>query len=269
LRFLLFQLLLPAEDARLIGFGFGLRDHAFALIQDAEAGVGEDVFRIHLCQALRDSDRVVEQTQILLGADEAVHRVSERGVLGDGVLVLGDGGVELAGGEVVQRAEVVVLSCEWYLHVMILTAEDAEDAKGDQSGILGFRAGVVFHLSGPVHEAREFVALTPHESPKGEEADLVHLQAGIGLNAPAQVGAAPGSEAMSASCVPSEAKDVAHVSSSIEEQKRNTEKGKKRIKDDKAKPIKVGSWSNSEREEVESLIGAALMKKQIHGWGME
>jgi hypothetical protein len=42
----LLQLLLPAEHPRLIAFHFGLRNHSFFLIQDGEAGMGQDVVGI-------------------------------------------------------------------------------------------------------------------------------------------------------------------------------------------------------------------------------
>jgi hypothetical protein len=41
-----FQLLLPPQHPRFVAFGFGLGDHSFFLIQDGEAGVGQNVVGI-------------------------------------------------------------------------------------------------------------------------------------------------------------------------------------------------------------------------------
>lgn len=40
------QLLLPAQNSRLVAFFFGFRNHAFFLIKDGEACVGQDIVRI-------------------------------------------------------------------------------------------------------------------------------------------------------------------------------------------------------------------------------
>ena len=55
------------------------------------------------------------------------------------------------------------------------------------------------------------VALAPHEFPKLYEADLFHLHARVGLDAPQKVRAAPRSQVMAASGVPEKAQDVADV----------------------------------------------------------
>jgi len=54
------------------------------------------------------------------------------------------------------------------------------------------------------------VALAPHEFPKLYEADLFHLHARVGLDAPQKVRAAPRSQVMAASGVPEKA-DLLHV----------------------------------------------------------
>ena len=51
-------------------------------------------------------------------------------------------------------------------------------------------------------EAAELVTFTPHEAPEFEEADLVHLEAAIGLDAPAQIGTAPRSQPVAARQAP-------------------------------------------------------------------
>lgn len=70
---------------------------------------------------------------------------------------------------------------------------------------------VVFHLAGPPQEAPEVAALTPHELPEFEESDLLHLDAGVSLDAPEKIGAAPGGEAMSLGGVPEKADTVPHA----------------------------------------------------------
>ena len=49
------------------------------------------------------------------------------------------------------------------------------------------------------------VPLAPHEFPEFHEADLLHLDARVGLDAPQKVWAAPGSQVMAASGVPEKA----------------------------------------------------------------
>src|SRR5204863_9046365 len=79
-----------------------------------------------------------------------------------------------------------------------------------QLGVLGFRTRVVLHLGGPLQEAAQLLALRPDEGPEGEETDLVHLQAGVGLDAPAQIRTAPRSQPMASGRVPADAHDVPH-----------------------------------------------------------
>jgi hypothetical protein len=70
---------------------------------------------------------------------------------------------------------------------------------------------VVFHLAGPAKEAPEVMALTPHELPELEESDLLHLDASVGLDAPEEIGTAPGCETMSLGGVPEKAGAVPHA----------------------------------------------------------
>src|SRR5438067_1353355 len=76
-----------------------------------------------------------------------------------------------------------------------------------------FRLGprVAIHLRRPLQEALQVGALAPHESPKFQEADLAHLEAAVGLDAPLQIRTAPGSEAVAASGAPEKAQDVFHL----------------------------------------------------------
>jgi len=83
----LLQLLLPAQHARLVSFGFGFGDHAFFLIQDGEAGVGEDVVGVEFGDAVGDFDGFVEAVQVLESAAEAVESVGEGGVGSQGFAV--------------------------------------------------------------------------------------------------------------------------------------------------------------------------------------
>jgi hypothetical protein len=68
----------------------------------------------------------------------------------------------------------------------------------NNSRILRLRSRVIVHLSGPFQKVPQLFSFPDHESPEFNEANLVHLQAGIRFHAPAQVGAAPGGQAMSA-----------------------------------------------------------------------
>src|SRR5580692_333576 len=67
------------------------------------------------------------------------------------------------------------------------------------------------HRACPLEEAPEVVAFAPHKFPEFQEADLGHLHAGVGFDAPQQVGAAPGGQTMAFGGVPQEAETVAHV----------------------------------------------------------
>lgn len=67
------------------------------------------------------------------------------------------------------------------------------------------RAGVGFHLAGPVDEAGEVAAFAPREGPKFEESDLLHFDAGVGFHAPEQIGAAPRGQVMALGRAPEEA----------------------------------------------------------------
>jgi len=69
---------------------------------------------------------------------------------------------------------------------------------------------VTLHFAGPSQEAPQVQALSPHKFPKFQEADLLHLDAGVGLDAPEQIGTAPGSEAVSFGGVPDKADRVPH-----------------------------------------------------------
>ena len=51
---------------------------------------------------------------------------------------------------------------------------------------------------------------SPHEAPEFEKADFVHLDSGVGLDAPTQIGAAPWSEPMAAGGNPDEAQNSFH-----------------------------------------------------------
>jgi hypothetical protein len=81
--------------------------------------------------------------------------------------------------------------------------------------VLGLGSGVAVHGGSPLQEADEFVALAEEESPKFQEADLIHLDPTICLDAPAQIRAAPRRKMMAAGGVPEEAKDIAQGSLSV------------------------------------------------------
>jgi hypothetical protein len=62
------QLLLPSQDARFVGFGLGFGDHAFFLVENGEAGVGENVVGIERGDLIGHFDGLVEAVEVLEGA---------------------------------------------------------------------------------------------------------------------------------------------------------------------------------------------------------
>ena len=69
---------------------------------------------------------------------------------------------------------------------------------------------VALHLSGPTQKSPEFMTLAPHEFPEFHKADLLHLHAGVGFDAPEKIRAAPRGQTMATGGVPQEADLVAH-----------------------------------------------------------
>lgn len=69
---------------------------------------------------------------------------------------------------------------------------------------------VALDFACPSEEAPQVIALSPHKFPEFQEADLLHFDAGVGFDAPEQIGTAPRSEAMSLGGVPHEADAVPH-----------------------------------------------------------
>lgn len=67
------------------------------------------------------------------------------------------------------------------------------------------------HFAGPAQEAPEFAAFAPHKFPKLQKADLGHLNAGVRLDAPKKIRAAPGGEMVAFCCIPEEAEFVEHA----------------------------------------------------------
>ena len=69
---------------------------------------------------------------------------------------------------------------------------------------------IAFHLACPAQKAPEVVALPPHKLPEFQEPDLLHLDAGVGLDAPQEIGASPRGEAVAFRRVPEEADSIPH-----------------------------------------------------------
>src|ERR1700756_3812799 len=82
------------------------------------------------------------------------------------------------------------------------------------SGSRAFRFGMdpAFHLARPLQKSAQLAAFAPHELPEFQEANLRHLDPGVGFNAPEQIGTAPRSKAMAFGGVPQKANLVAHAS---------------------------------------------------------
>src|SRR5437870_4275633 len=125
----LLQLLLPSQHARFIPFRFGFGDHAFFLIQDGEAGVGENVVGVEFGDAVGDFDGFVEAVQVLEGAAQAVEGVGEGGVGGQGFAVFGYGLLVVSFGDQVERGVVVVFGLEIVVR--------AGRVVGHRAGVLG------------------------------------------------------------------------------------------------------------------------------------
>src|ERR1019366_1671961 len=87
----LFQLLLPSQNARLVGLRLGLRDHALALIQNGKAGMRQHIVGIQLGNAIGNLDGFVELLCVLINPRQAVHGVEKGRIGGDGRFVLPDG----------------------------------------------------------------------------------------------------------------------------------------------------------------------------------
>jgi hypothetical protein len=71
---------------------------------------------------------------------------------------------------------------------------------------------VAIHFRCPLEEAPEADALDPQEFPEFQKPDLSHLDAGKGFDAPKQIRAAPGRDAVTAGGVPKKAEHGAHGS---------------------------------------------------------
>ena len=69
---------------------------------------------------------------------------------------------------------------------------------------------VALQFARPLEEAPEVPPLPPHKFPEFQKADLRHLHAGVGLDAPQKVGTPPWSQTMPLGGIPEEAERVAH-----------------------------------------------------------
>src|SRR5215470_6568871 len=72
------------------------------------------------------------------------------------------------------------------------------------------RVCVALHLSCPLQETPQILALAPAELPKFQKSDLRHLDARVGLNPPEKIGTPPRRQVMASGGVPKETKDVMH-----------------------------------------------------------
>jgi hypothetical protein len=73
-----------------------------------------------------------------------------------------------------------------------------------------FGMDVMVHLTSPLQESPQALALSPEKLPEFKEADLRHFDAGVGLDAPEQIGAAPRGNPVAAGGVPEEAQHLSH-----------------------------------------------------------
>ena len=88
---------------------------------------------------------------------------------------------------------------------------DEPRVEGNCLGVVGVGvAGDCVHLREPAGEAEELFAIGEEESAEVAETDGFGVEAGVGFEAPAEIGTAPGSEAMAAGGVPKKAKGLNH-----------------------------------------------------------
>ena len=73
----------------------------------------------------------------------------------------------------------------------------------------------MLHFARPFQEAPQVAPLAPKELPEFQEADLLHLQATIGLNPPEKVWTTPWREPVPASCIPHETDHGEHSKDDI------------------------------------------------------
>src|SRR5581483_2329670 len=109
-------------------------------------------------------------------------------------------------------AQAVRLGCRQQVPILRvgLTLRNGKLHQKYTLGVFRFRPGIRLHLTGPLEKAREILAFVPDEFPELEEADLFHLHPGVGLDPPAQIGAAPRGEMVSARGIPQESQGVFH-----------------------------------------------------------
>src|SRR5271166_3558737 len=104
----LLELLLPSENTCLVGLGFRFRNHALALIENRQAGVGENVVGIEFGDAVGDRDGLVVLLGVLIDAGQPMHGVEKRWVGRQGCLIICNGLGLPALGIVVERGVIAV-----------------------------------------------------------------------------------------------------------------------------------------------------------------
>ena len=88
--------------------------------------------------------------------------------------------------------------------------------------------GVALHLGCPFEKAPEIAALAPHELPKFHKTNLRHLHAGVGFDAPQQVGTSPRGQAMAFGGIPEKTEFVAHAAIIITNRPERTRRKRRR-----------------------------------------
>ena len=103
-----FELLFPAQDAGLIGFGFGFRNHSFFLEKDGKAGVAQNIFRVVRRNHPGYRDGLIQPPHVLIDSREAMHGIGKSGIKFKGFLIFFDGQFILIVTEMIQRPIIVV-----------------------------------------------------------------------------------------------------------------------------------------------------------------
>ena len=80
----------------------------------------------------------------------------------------------------------------------------------DNLRVLRLDSSVSLHLGRPLQKAPQLFTLAPHEPAELQKPDALHLDSGIGLDPPAQIGATPWRQAVTPTRVPDKTQNIAH-----------------------------------------------------------
>src|SRR5712671_3830897 len=102
------QLLLPSQNSGFVGLGFGLGNHALSLVQDGQAGIGQNVVGVEFGDSLCYYNGFIQAIEVLQGTGHAVHGFGKCRVGGQGLLVFSQSALLFALGNQIEGSVVVV-----------------------------------------------------------------------------------------------------------------------------------------------------------------